>query len=124
MTIRSDRSSYRMLFDAADPVSVAEKRHRLDRRPAGAVPAEQPVRHRRRPRRWPRRLAGAATATSRARIDRLYRLLYGRPPTQREVEIGLAALTRWSGGAAATTPAAWEQYCQVLLCANEFMYVD
>ncbi len=56
------------------------------------------------------------------RIRRLFPLLYGRPPTPDELRLGLAFL-------ATPTPAAerlsrWEQYTQVLLSANEFLYVD
>jgi hypothetical protein len=40
------------------------------------------------------------------------------------VELGLSVI----GGSAAKKDdeqlAAWSQYCQILLCANEFMYVD
>ena len=52
----------------------------------------------------------------------LYRRLYARPPRAREVEVGLAALS--GGRQSAPANVAWEQYCQVLLCANEFVYVD
>ena len=44
-----------------------------------------------------------------ARIARLYLLAFGREPTPQEIEIGRNA---------------WERYCQVILCANEFVYVD
>ena len=47
-------------------------------------------------------------------------LLYGRPPAPEEVRIGLDFLGR---PGIARGPA-WEEYCQVLLCANEFIYVD
>ena len=55
----------------------------------------------------------------RARIQRAYTLLYGRPPLDEEVKIGLDFLGR--GG---DQEKAWEEYCQVLLCSNEFIYVD
>jgi hypothetical protein len=44
-------------------------------------------------------------------------LLYGRPPTGREIVIGLRAVAGGDG-------AAWEAYCQILFCANEFTYID
>jgi mono/diheme cytochrome c family protein len=62
------------------------------------------------------------------RITEAYRLLYGRAPTAKEIEIGLQFLT--------TTPekpgdtvngepvTAWKQYARVLLSANEFEFVD
>ena len=57
----------------------------------------------------------------RAKIDWLYRRLYSRPPEAAEVEIGLEALKRTRAENAAD---AWAAYCQVLVSANEFVYVD
>jgi hypothetical protein len=54
-----------------------------------------------------------------AKIDRAYALLYGRPPDADERRIGLASL-----GSDQPADPAWEAYCQVLLCANEFVYID
>jgi len=70
-----------------------------------------------------------APAGDTARVQWLYALLYGRPATDREAKIGLAVLSRAREGgdqAGAGTPAEqlWEPYCQILLCSNEFMYVD
>ena len=122
MTIRSDRASYRMLFDAPDPVSVAEKRidstvapqalfllnssFAVDRAKALAA------------------LVRSKSGDDRSGIEWLYNRLFSRPPTEQEIAMGLSALKRWSDGAATTTPAAWEQYCQVLMCSNEFIYID
>jgi hypothetical protein len=53
------------------------------------------------------------------RIDLAYRLLFARPPTAKEAEIGLKYLD--GGGDRA---ARWRQYAQVLLAANEMLYVD
>jgi len=63
-----------------------------------------------------RALAGrTATGEDPARrIDRLYRLVYGRGPTERETVLGKGFVET----------GAWEQYAQVLLQSNEFMYVD
>lgn len=55
----------------------------------------------------------------RKRIGRAYRLLYGRPPTDAEVELGLSFL---DGGDARS--ARWRQYAHVLLAANEMLFVD
>ena len=54
----------------------------------------------------------------RKRIDRAYRLLYGRPPSAVEVDMGVKFLDR--GDRAAR----WRQYAHVLLAANEMAYVD
>ena len=54
-----------------------------------------------------------------ARIDRAYRLLYGRPAKESEARLGLAFLGRGDD-----RPARWQEYAQVLLAANEMLFVD
>ena len=49
-------------------------------------------------------------------------LAYGRAPSDVEVEIGLAYLSRKADSQNKLT--LWESYCQVLLGGNEFMYLD
>jgi mono/diheme cytochrome c family protein len=56
-----------------------------------------------------------------ARIRRAFPLLYGRPATQEELQLGLAFL---HAPQAKDGLSRWEQYAQVLLSANEFLYVD
>jgi hypothetical protein len=53
------------------------------------------------------------------RINRAYRLLYSRPPTDAERILGLDYL---AGGS--DPDARWEQYVQALLMANEMFFVD
>jgi hypothetical protein len=55
------------------------------------------------------------------RIGYLYQLLYGRPPDAEEVELGKRFLE--SAGELKKL-SAWEKYCQALLLANEFAFVD
>jgi hypothetical protein len=73
-----------------------------------------------------RRILARDALDDSARIDWLYTLLYGRPPSEEERRIGLDSLMRTAGSAAsAESPeTAWAAYCQVLLCANEFIYID
>jgi hypothetical protein len=59
----------------------------------------------------------AAEPTLGGRVERLYRLLYGRPPTAAEVHLALEFLGQG-------TTAAWERYAQALLVANELVFVD
>jgi cytochrome c553 len=54
------------------------------------------------------------------RIQEAFRALYNRPATDRELDLGLAFLTAGE----TTGLSRWEQYAQVLLAANEFLYVD
>jgi len=126
MTIRSDRATYQALFDAADPAAIVEKRLDSTVSPQALFLLNHPF---------------ALTQTKSladlvlkkgpsgnvGRIDWLYRRLYGRPANPREKQIGLAALGQALSAEVngeSTAAVAWEQYCQVLLCANEFIYVD
>jgi mono/diheme cytochrome c family protein len=63
-----------------------------------------------------------------ARITKAYRLLYGRAPTAKEIELGLQFLQTTpekSGDSVNGEPVtAWRQYARVLLSANEFEFVD
>jgi hypothetical protein len=59
-------------------------------------------------------------ANAEDKIRHLYRLVLGRLPTPREIELGVGLLRQ------EPPPGynAWERYCQLLLCTNEFLYVD
>jgi mono/diheme cytochrome c family protein/cytochrome c553 len=79
------------------------------------------------------RVAGASNDET-ARIYEAYRVLFGRPPTTDETQLGIEFLAEpgepvQSGQKPdqATQKSAlsrWEQYAQVLLGANEFTFVD
>jgi hypothetical protein len=61
------------------------------------------------------------------RIQRAFLLLYGRPVTDNELQLGLAYLHAKRAPSSADDRnrlTRWEQYAQVLLSANEFLYVD
>jgi hypothetical protein len=66
-----------------------------------------------------RRLKAEVPGGGETRVGRAYRLLYGRPPTAEEVNLAVAFLSEGQG-----SDAAWEQYAQVLLGSNEFLFVD
>jgi cytochrome c553 len=87
-------------------------------------------------------LAARLTATpgedDEARIQHAFMLVFSRPPQPREMALGLAFLRSprspaspalaTTGSAPPSAPGSrltrWEEYAQVLLSANEFMYVD
>ncbi len=127
MTVRSDRATYQSLFDAADPVAIVEKRIDSTVAPQALFMLNHPFALAQ-----TKALAGRALKQAppgpAAKIEWLYHLLYGRPPTDQEKQIGLAAVEQTFASDAAGQPVpaeqAWEQYCQVLLCANEFVYVE
>jgi hypothetical protein len=66
-----------------------------------------------------------ATSTEPQRVVDLYLILFGRPPSPEELQIGLRvveAASRTPSEGTKLTP--WEQYAQVLLMSNEFAFVD
>ena len=115
MTIRSDRSNYRMLFDAADPTSIVDKRIDSTVAPQALFLMNDPFVIER-AKALAQRVVKTGPAEKREKIDWLYQLLYSRPATDREAQIGLSIV--------GTDAESWQRYCQVLLCANEFVYVD
>jgi hypothetical protein len=52
------------------------------------------------------------------RIDRVYQIAIGRPPTAAEIEIARDLLGQQPDADA------WTRFCHVILCTNEFIYVD
>jgi mono/diheme cytochrome c family protein len=67
----------------------------------------------------------AGQATDAARIDRLYRLAYGRSAEADEVALGARFIKEVASEKAAPNQLSpWEQYAQVLLLGNEFAFVD
>jgi hypothetical protein len=56
------------------------------------------------------------------RVRQAFVVLYGRPVTERELSLATSFLSQ--SAAEGATLSRWEQYAQVLLSANEFMYVD
>lgn len=68
-------------------------------------------------------LSNETDISNSERIRRAFLLLYGRPATEREVQLGLDFLSAPDTSAEGTLTR-WQQYAQVLLSANEFLYVD
>ena len=56
----------------------------------------------------------------KSRIERAYRLLFGREPEKAELRLACEFLRR----PGTPTMSRWEQYAQVLLTSNEMLYVD
>jgi hypothetical protein len=113
MTVRSDRSNYRTLFDAADASAIIDTRVESTVAPQALYLMNNPF-----VASQAELLAKVAAAQSkmddRGRIDWLYQRLYCRPAQAREIDIGLHAVA----------DEGWTAYCQILLCANEFTYID
>jgi hypothetical protein len=74
----------------------------------------------------------ASTTPSQNDADRIrqtYLLLYGRPPTDHELQLGSTYLQAAEPAAknssrSARAPGRWERYAQALLATNEFLYID
>ncbi len=114
VTIRSDRSGFGPLFDAADPTTCIEKRTVSTVAPQALFMLNHPfvienARH------LAKRTQGEA---NEQRIKTLYEIVYGRSPTNDEIKIGTEFVSRLG------SDSGWASYCQLLLCANEFTYVD
>jgi hypothetical protein len=115
-TVRSDRSTYQMLFDGADPTGIAEKR--ID-----SVIAPQALWLMNHPfalgqsKAIAARLEREGPSDAAGRVDWICRQLYGRAAEAEEVKAVVEILL-------ANSKLEWEQICQTLLCANEFIYVD
>jgi hypothetical protein len=65
-----------------------------------------------------------------AKIDRLYRALFGRPAAPDEIADGVEFMTHEqtatadAGASSGKSLTPWEKYAQVLLLSNEFAFVD
>ncbi len=111
-TTRWDRGNFSSLFDAANPDQSDEKRVASTVAPQALFFMNDPF------------VAGqvkllverlqADASDDTARIGCAYELLYARPPDADEVAIGL----RFLAGSNLS------DYVHVLLCSNEFVYVD
>ena len=123
MTIRSVRATFRDLFDGADSTAIVDKRIESTVAPQALFMLNNPF-----VLKQSELLAvrvAAAAPDDGARIEQLYRWLFGRQPAGAELEIAGSLLAAWrDGGDEQAEAKAWEQYCQTLLCSNEFTFID
>jgi hypothetical protein len=115
------------LFDAADPNGVSAVRNET------TVPAQtlfllnNPF-VRAQALAFARSLSAEKMASERVRSA--YRKALGRPPSQEETDDALEFVADYAAEASRRKRAgdvrlaAWQSFCQVLLCSNEFLYVD
>jgi hypothetical protein len=117
---RHNLDSLLRLFDFPDPNLTS------DRRPVTTVPLQQlfvlnsdfMVRV---SKAFAARVQDGPESDEPSRIRRAFLLAYGRPPTEREIRLGMQFLA--SAGTAGGL-SAWDRYGQVLLSANEFTFID
>jgi hypothetical protein len=127
MTIRSDRATFRALFDGADATAIVDKRNISTVAPQALFMLNNPFVQTQSARLAQR--AERAAATDPERIDQLHQWLFGRPASAEEQELAHSLLNEWRQSAADTKTQerdqrAWREYCQVLLCSNEFVFID
>src|SRR5205823_2135390 len=67
-----------------------------------------------------RRLKAVTPGGTEARVRRAYEIVYGRPATEAQVKLAVEFLT--ADGAESETR--WQEYAQVLLGSNEFLFID
>jgi hypothetical protein len=119
MSVRtgSSTSDFGRLFDRADPGTIVDRRTESVVAPQALFFLNDPAVST-----WARDLAGRvareAGTNNEARIRHLHTLVLGRLPTAAEMTLGLQLLTPTDR----IDP--WERYCHLILCANEFVFLD
>ena len=118
------------LFDAADPNSVTAVRNETTV-PSQSLFLLNSALVREQAKNFSQRLLADKTLSDDQRIDRAHRLALGRPPTPAEISEAKEFLASYLASEAVRSrpeperrPSAWGSYCQILLCANEFIYIE
>jgi hypothetical protein len=119
-TARWDRGSFAILFDAANPDASVERRDVSTVAPQALFLLNHDF-VRTQADRLAARLAREAPADETGRLQYAYQLLFARSASPEEVAIGRDFLAR-AGQPGAES--AWRDLAHVLLCSNEFIYVD
>jgi hypothetical protein len=123
------------LFDAPDCSGIVERRTESITAPQALFLMNDPLMADLARRLAARVLREAATGTRRDQIRRSYEITLGRPPLATELEVALDFLGENRDNGAAGRPSKphgdaapeadpWIRYCRLLLCTNEFLYVD
>ena len=118
-TARWDRSSFATLFDAANPDASVEKRTVSTVAPQALFMinhdfVQSQSGH------LAKRLLHEVADDELRRIDWAWQVLFARPARQEELQISRRLLNQGGAG----TESAWSDLVHVLLCSNEFIYVD
>ena len=123
-TARWDRGNFAMLFDAANPDSSVETRFVSTVSPQalfllnnGFVLGQAKLLQERLVRDVPQDVADYETK----RIERAYRLLFGRSPSEEELAVAARIVSQ---DGETNADAGWTDLAHVLLCSNEFIYID
>jgi hypothetical protein len=127
MTIRSDRATFRTLFDGADATAIVDQRNISTVAPQSLFMLNNPF-----VQAQAAKLADRAEHVATAepqRVSQLHQWLFGRPANADEQELARSLLNEWRQSSAGVKAderekRVWREYCQVLLCSNEFTFID
>jgi Protein of unknown function (DUF1553)/Protein of unknown function (DUF1549)/Planctomycete cytochrome C len=119
-TTRWNRNNFSTLFDAANPDQSVEMRTMSTVAPQALFLLNNPF-VREQAGHLAVRLSAEVPDGDEARIDRMYRLVFGRPARPGEFGIAKGFLAR-AGRPGAED--AWADFAHLLFCSNEFAYVD
>ena len=110
MSVRTGEmaSGFGALFDRPDPSSIVEKRGVSTVAPQALFMLHDPFVAAQAKALAERVIRESPNSDNKARICTLFAIVLGRPPTQAELDIGLPL----------------DRYCHMILCTNEFMYLD
>jgi hypothetical protein len=118
------------LFDAADPNGVAAERNETTVASQSLFLLNSPF-VREQARALAERLLSDSSLSDAHRIERAHHLALGRAPSADEQAQASEFLAAYLNAPSiqdrpqqARQLAAWQSYCQSLLCANEFLYVE
>jgi len=119
-TARWDRSNFATLFDAANPDAAVEKRDVSTVAPQALFLLNHDfvlaqAKH------LAERVTRDEPKDETARIQRLFRLMFGRTATAEEIKVSKQLLAESQKRKAEI---AWRDLAHVLLCCNEFVYLD
>ena len=111
-------SEFGPLFDAPDCSGIVERRNESIVAPQALYLMNDPIMAVLATSLGDRATAEATSENDTNRIRRLYLIVLGRLPSAEENEIASQLLND------KTTPNAWVSFCRLLVCTNEFLFVD
>jgi hypothetical protein len=123
-TARWDRSTFATLFDAANPDASDERRNVSTVAPQSLFLLNNTftlAQAKHLAERLVRDVPDDTPQVETVRLQHAYRLLFARLPSEEEISIARQLL---AGGEQAATKSAWADVAHVLLCSNEFVYID
>jgi hypothetical protein len=113
----ANTSDFVRLFDGADPGSMVASRGQTTVAPQALFFMNDPF-VTTLAKELSARVAREGMKDDEGRIRRLYALAFSRQPTRAELALGAQLLAPEMGADA------WKRYCHLILCTNEFVYLD